>query len=74
MYNEEQAKVAHGAIASQANQLVHLKERTIGENIDERISYLQSEIDRLKTVKDQMNRGVSLLDMKAGDLRRAMDY
>lgn len=48
--------------------------RTIGENIDARIATLNAEIKRLEGVRDQLQSGASLLDVRIEDLRQAMNY
>ena len=48
--------------------------RTIGQNIDARIDSLKAEIQRLEGVREQLERGASLLDVRIEDLRQAMNY
>lgn len=76
MYPENEYVAKQDAAIRASGQLgsISSQDRTIGENLDQKINYLQSELDRLKSVKEQMLRGVPLLQMKASDLRRAMDY
>lgn len=45
--------------------------KTVGENLDMKISRLQAEIERLKSAKESLG---PLLNMKIGDIRSAMDY
>jgi len=44
---------------------------TVGENIDEKIRYFESEIARLKQSKEDL---APLLKMRIRDIRQAMDY
>jgi len=44
---------------------------TVEENIDRKIKYHQSEIDRLTKSKEALG---PLLNMRIGDIRQAMDY
>lgn len=44
---------------------------TVEENIDERIRYLESELQRLKESKESL---APLLKMRIRDIRQAMDY
>jgi hypothetical protein len=44
---------------------------TVEENLDERIRYLESELQRLKESKESLG---PLLKMKIRDIRQAMDY
>lgn len=44
---------------------------TVEENIDRKIQYHQSEIDRLEKSKNDLG---PLLKMRIGDIRQAMDY
>ena len=48
--------------------------RTIGQNINARIASLKAEITRLEGVRDQLEGGASLLDVRIEDLRQAMNY
>ena len=48
--------------------------RTIGQNIDLRIAGLKAEIQRLEGVREQLQSGASLLDVRIEDLRQAMNY
>lgn len=48
--------------------------RTIGQNIDARIAGLKMEIARLEGVREQLESGASLLDVRIEDLRQAMNY
>ena len=66
MYQEQIAKQANlvGAQGIDHNP-------TVGENIDERIRYYESEIVRLKQSKEDL---APLLKMRIRDIRQAMDY
>ena len=64
-YPEEQAK-----LAMQSAQLID-RNPTVEENLDERIRYLESELQRLKDSKESLG---PLLKMKIRDIRQAMDY
>ena len=44
---------------------------TVEENLDERIRYLESELQRLKDSKESL---APLLKMRIRDIRQAMDY
>lgn len=44
---------------------------TVEENIERKIAYHQSEIDRLTKSKEALK---PLLSMRIGDIRQAMDY
>ncbi len=44
---------------------------TVGDNIDEKIRYYESEIVRLKQSKEDL---APLLKMRIRDIRQAMDY
>lgn len=44
---------------------------TVGDNIDEKIRYFESEIARLKQSKEDL---APLLKMRIRDIRQAMDY
>jgi len=44
---------------------------TVEENLDERIRYLESELQRLKESKESL---APLLKMRIRDIRQAMDY
>jgi hypothetical protein len=44
---------------------------TVGDNIDEKIRYYESEIARLKQSKEDL---APLLKMRIRDIRQAMDY
>ena len=48
--------------------------RTIGQNINARIASLKAEITRLEGVREQLESGASLLDVRIEDLRQAMNY
>lgn len=48
--------------------------RTIGQNLDERIANLESEIKRLKELRDHLASGGSLLDVSIDALRMATAY
>ena len=48
--------------------------RTIGQNINIRIASLKAEITRLEGVREQLESGASLLDVRIEDLRMAMNY
>lgn len=48
--------------------------RTIGQNINARIDSLRAEISRLEGVREQLESGTSLLDVRIEDLRQAMNY
>jgi hypothetical protein len=63
-----------GAMDVQSAQKMAVMDRTIGQNIDSRITELKAEIERLEGVKAQLQSGASLLDVKIDDLRRAMNY
>jgi hypothetical protein len=64
-YPEEKAK-----LAIQSAQLID-RNPTVEENLDERIRYLESELQRLKDSKESLS---PLLKMKIRDIRQAMDY
>jgi hypothetical protein len=64
-YPEAQAK-----LAMQSAQLID-RNPTVEENLDERIRYLESELQRLKDSKESLG---PLLKMKIRDIRQAMDY
>lgn len=64
--------VAAGQYAMDAKEAY--SNRTIGENIDTRITHLQGEIARLQGVKAQLESGTSLLNVRIEDLRQAMNY
>jgi hypothetical protein len=64
-YPEAQAK-----LAIQSAQLID-RNPTVEENLDERIRYLESELQRLKDSKESLG---PLLKMKIRDIRQAMDY
>jgi hypothetical protein len=59
---------AKGALVS-AQRIDH--NPTVEENIDERIRYLESELQRLKESKESL---APLLKMRIRDIRQAMDY
>ena len=48
--------------------------RTVGQNINARITMLKTEIMRLENVREQLEGGASLLDVRIEDLRQAMNY
>ena len=48
--------------------------RTIGQNLDERIAHLESEVKRLKELREHLARGGSLLDVSIDALRMATAY
>ena len=48
--------------------------RTISQNISARIASLKAEITRLEGVREQLESGASLLDVRIEDLRQAMNY
>ena len=48
--------------------------RTIGQNINARIDSLRAEISRLEGVREQLESGASMLDVRIEDLRHAMNY
>lgn len=48
--------------------------RTIGQNINARIECLKQEIVRLEGVREQLESGASLLNVRIEDLRQAMNY
>lgn len=64
-YPEGQAK-----FAIQSAQLID-RNPTVEENIDERIRYLESELQRLKDSKESL---APLLKMKIRDIQQAMNY
>ena len=64
-YPEEKAN-----LAIQSAQLID-RNPTVEENLDERIRYLESELQRLKDSKESLG---PLLKMKIRDIRQAMDY
>ncbi|MBP7966064.1 MAG: hypothetical protein KAZ23_01495 [Burkholderiaceae bacterium] len=51
-----------------------MQSRTIGQNINRRIAHLRAEIARLEGVREQLESGASLLDVRIEDLRQAMNY
>jgi len=53
---------------------MHPESRTIGQNINARIAGLKAEIARLEGVREQLESGASLLDVRIEDLRQAMNY
>ena len=57
-------------LAIQSAQLID-RNPTVEENLDERIRYLESELQRLKDSKESLG---PLLKMKIRDIRQAMDY
>ena len=57
-------------LAMQSAQLID-RNPTVEENLDERILYLESELQRLKDSKESLG---PLLKMKIRDIRQAMDY
>ena len=57
-------------LAIQSAQFVD-RNPTVEENLDERIRYLESELQRLKDSKESLG---PLLKMKIRDIRQAMDY
>ena len=63
-----QAKAQLG-IANSVNRIDH--NPTVEENLDERIRYLESELQRLKESKESL---APLLKMRIRDIRQAMDY
>ena len=64
-----------GAQKAEAGQLIGLRtDRTVGENIDQRIAILRAEIEWLEGVRKQLASGASLLDVRIEDLRNAMNY
>ena len=65
-YHHEQQK----NLAIQSAQFVD-RNPTVEENLDERIRYLESELQRLKDSKESL---APLLKMKIRDIRQAMDY
>jgi hypothetical protein len=65
-YHHEQQK----NLAIQSAQFVD-RNPTVEENLDERIRYLESELQRLKDSKESLG---PLLKMKIRDIRQAMDY
>jgi hypothetical protein len=65
-YHPEQQK----NLAIQSAQFVD-RNPTVEENLDERIRYLESELQRLKDSKESL---APLLKMKIRDIRQAMDY
>ena len=48
--------------------------RTIGQNINARIASLKDDITRLEGVREQLESGGSLLNVRIEDLRQAMNY
>ena len=64
-YPEEKAK-----LAIQSAQLID-RNPTVEENLDERIRYLELELQRLKESKESL---APLLKMRIRDIRQAMDY
>ena len=60
----------HAKFAIQSAQLID-RNPTVEENLDERIRYLESELQRLKDSKESL---APLLKMKIRDIRQAMDY
>ena len=53
---------------------MHPESRTIGQNINARIAGLKAEIARLEGVREQLESGASLLDVRIEDLRQAINY
>ena len=66
-YPEE---VKKSQLAMQSTQFVD-RNPTVEENLDERIRYLESELQRLKDSKESL---APLLKMRIRDIRQAMDY
>ena len=60
--------------AAEAMKVQDCQARTIGQNINARIEYLKQEIARLEGVREQLESGASLLDVRIEDLRQAMNY
>ena len=62
-----------GAYAGPNTSIGHMIDQnpTVEENIDRKIKYHQSEIDRLTKSKEALG---PLLSMRIGDIRQAMDY
>ena len=76
MYEGNQAIGAYqGAMLGQglAEKEAYMS-RTIGQNINARIASLKAEITRLEGVREQLESGASLLDVRIEDLRQAMNY
>ena len=48
--------------------------RTVGQELNARIASLKAEITRLEGVREQLESGASLLEMRIEDLRQAMKY
>jgi hypothetical protein len=48
--------------------------RTIGQNLDDRIAHLESEVKRLKELREHLARGGSLLDVSIDAMRMATNY
>jgi hypothetical protein len=67
-YLPEQKQAHLGAL--QSAQFVD-RNPTVEENLDERIRYLESELQRLKDSKESL---APLLKMRIRDIRQAMDY
>ena len=66
-----------GAQVAQAHKYAIKDEysrRTIGQNSDLRIAGLKAEIQRLEGVREQLQSGASLLDVRIEDLRQTMNY
>jgi hypothetical protein len=57
-------------LAMQSAQLID-RNPTVEENLDERIRYLETELQRLKDSRESLG---PLLKMKIRDIRQAMDY
>ena len=69
------AGVALGSGAEMKHAVyVEMQQRTIGQNINARIASLKAEIARLEGVREQLESGASLLDVRIEDLRQAMNY
>lgn len=66
MYEERLAKTISGGLVTRIDE-----NPTVEENIDRKISYLQSELDRLQKSKEELG---PLLKMRIRDIRQAMDY
>lgn len=76
MYAENQAISAYqgAGVGQEQSEKAAYMSRTIGQNINARITSLKAEISRLESVREQLESGASLLDVRIEDLRQAMNY
>ena len=67
--------VSSNKLAALRGQLCDVRQiRTLVKNMDERIENLESEIKRLKELRDHLASGGSLLDVSIDALRMATNY